>query len=210
MYQHFFKTIVDRLLALLALLLLWPVLLLLALLVAVKLGRPVLFSQPRPGLGTKTFYLYKFRSMTNDCDADGKLLPNEQRLTAFGKRLRNTSLDELPSLLNVLKGDVSLVGPRPLRVRYLPYYSKEQQLRHTVRPGITGLAQVTGRVGLNWDEKLALDVHYVKHMSFLQDVKILLLTFYKVFKRNNVTTQTGENFEQPFDDYVKAKGGPDA
>lgn len=210
MYQHFFKTIIDRLLALLALLLLWPLLLVVALLVALKLGRPVLFSQPRPGKDTQIFQLYKFRSMTNACDSDGNLLPNEQRLTAFGKWLRNTSLDELPSLLNVLNGDVSLVGPRPLRVRYLPFYSPEQQLRHTVRPGITGLAQATGRVGLNWDEKLALDVQYVNELSFWLDIKILLLTFYKVFRRKGVTTQTGENFEQPFDDYVKAKGGNNA
>jgi sugar transferase EpsL len=210
MYSRFGKRLLDCSLALLALLLLWPLLLLTALLVATKLGRPVLFKQERPGLHGKPFYLYKFRSMTNETDSDGHLLANELRLTRFGRLLRSSSLDELPSLLNVLKGDLSLVGPRPLRMRYLPYFTAEQNLRHSVLPGITGFAQVNGRAQIGWDEKFALDVQYVRNMSFFFDCKILLQTVLRVLNRSGTTVVAGQDFEQPFDEYVKSKGGADA
>lgn len=173
------------------LLFLWPVMLLVAFGVAVFLGRPVLFRQVRPGLNGRLFEVWKFRSMGDQRDADGNLLPDAQRLGRFGRLLRSSSLDELPQLFAVLKGDLSLVGPRPLLVEYLPYYSSEQARRHDVPPGITGWAQVNGRNALNWEQRFALDVWYVDHRSLALDLRILFLTVLKVFKREGITAAGG-------------------
>ncbi len=170
-----------------------PVYAVVAILVKRKMGSPVLFAQDRPGLDEKIFKLYKFRSMTSETDADGKLLPDAQRLTKLGKFLRETSLDEIPQFFNVLKGDMSFIGPRPLLVRYLPYYTKRERLRHSVRPGITGLAQVNGRNCIDWDEKLAFDVQYAENVSLLGDIKIALSTVEKVLKHSDVKVGM-ENF----------------
>lgn len=186
MYQ-LIKRIVDFLLALTGLLLLSPVILLVALLVRIKLGFPVLFVQERPGLHGKVFKLMKFRSMTNATDQDGTLLSNAERLTPFGQRIRSLSLDELPTLWNVLAGHMSIVGPRPLLVDYLPLFSEEQAKRHLVKPGITGWAQVNGRNAISWDEKLKLDVWYVQNKSLSLDIKIFLMTIGKVIKREGIT-----------------------
>ena len=180
------KTAFDFLASLSLLLLLLPVWLTVALLVRIWLGAPILFQQTRPGLHGKPFKMSKFRSMTDARDADGELLPDEQRLPKFGKFLRSTSLDELPGLFNVLKGDMSLVGPRPLLMEYLPLYNDRQKRRHEVKPGITGWAQVNGRNSIDWDKKLELDVWYVENQSFLLDLKILLLTVAKVVRRSGI------------------------
>ena len=164
----------------------FPILLIVALLVKVKLGSPVIFKQKRPGLNEKPFYLYKFRTMTDQRDQQGNLLPDHIRLTSFGKFLRKYSLDELPQLINVMKGDLSLVGPRPLLMEYLPLYTKEQAKRHQVRPGITGWAQVNGRNAITWEEKFKFDVWYVENQTFLLDIKILFLTFLKVIKSEGI------------------------
>lgn len=166
-----------------------PLMLLIALLVRLKLGKPVLFRQVRPGLHGKPFVMLKFRTMTNDCDAKGELLPDEQRLTPFGKWLRSTSLDELPELFNVLKGEMSLVGPRPLLMEYLPRYTPEQARRHEVKPGITGWAQVNGRNALSWEEKFKLDLWYVDHWNLWLDLKILWWTVWKVLKREGISAE---------------------
>lgn len=181
------KRLIDILATSAGLLLLSPALLVLALLIALRLGRPVFFMQTRPGLHGKPFRMHKFRSMTSACDSKGNLLPDEQRLTPFGQRLRSTSLDELPGLWAVLKGDMSLVGPRPLLMEYLPLYTPEQARRHDVRPGITGWAQVNGRNAISWEEKFALDVWYVDNQSLWLDIKILLLTVKKVFVREGIS-----------------------
>jgi sugar transferase EpsL len=179
------------------LLLIWPLLLVVAILVRIKLGSPVLFRQQRPGLHAQPFFVYKFRTMTDQLDADGQLLPDEVRLTPFGKLLRRLSFDELPQLLNVVKGDLSLVGPRPLLMEYLTRYSPEQARRHDVRPGITGWAQVNGRNAISWEDKFKFDVWYVDHQSFLLDMKILWMTVVKVFKREGIS-QEGQATCQPF------------
>lgn len=181
------KPLFDFFTSFAALTLLSPVFLLLALLVRVKIGSPIFFTQTRPGLHGNAFTMIKFRTMTNACSADGALLPDAERLTRFGRFLRATSLDELPELWNVLKGDMSLVGPRPLLMEYLPLYSPEQARRHYVRPGITGWAQVNGRNAISWDEKFKLDVWYVDHQSFRLDVKILFLTIKRVFQRHGIS-----------------------
>lgn len=196
------KQLFDTLSALLGLIVLSPVLIITAILVRIKLGSPVLFRQQRPGLHAQPFYVYKFRTMTDQRDADGQLLPDEVRLTPFGKLLRRLSLDELPQLLNVVKGDLSLVGPRPLLMQYLPLYSPEQARRHEVCPGITGWAQVNGRNAISWEEKFKLDVWYVDNQSFLLDLKILWMTFNKVFKREGIS-QEGQATMEAF------KGRPD-
>ncbi|MEK5391337.1 sugar transferase [Margalitia sp. FSL K6-0131] len=183
------KRIVDVILSLMLLILLLPLILMIGLLVRIKLGSPILFKQERPGLYEKPFYLYKFRSMNDQLDNDGQLLPDEQRLTSFGTFLRRYSLDELPQLLIVLKGDLSLVGPRPLLMEYLPLYTKEQAKRHLVKPGITGWAQVNGRNAISWEEKFELDVWYVNHQSLSLDLKILWLTMKKVLKKEGVSQQ---------------------
>jgi len=180
------KKFFDFVLAFIALGLLWPFLLLVAVLVGLKIGLPVLFRQQRPGLHCKPFSIFKFRTMTDQRDTSGNLLSDEKRLTPFGKFLRRTSLDELPELINVLKGEMSLVGPRPLLMRYLPYYTERERLRHQVRPGITGWAQIHGRNFAPWDERLAMDVWYVEHQSLLLDLKILGLTILKVIAREGV------------------------
>ena len=183
------KRVFDILIASILLILLLLPLFVLAAVIRVKLGAPILFSQIRPGLNGRPFKLYKFRTMTNALDADGKLLTDEDRLTPFGQLLRRTSLDELPELWNVLKGDMSLVGPRPLLMEYLPLYTQEQSRRHEVRPGITGWAQVNGRNLLSWDERFILDVWYVDHHSILLDIKILFITSKKVLKREGISAK---------------------
>lgn len=186
-YRRYGKISLDLALTLPALVFLSPVLAVIALLVRIKLGSPVLFRQQRPGLHGKPFTLLKFRTMTDARDADGSLLPDEQRLTSFGQFLRRTSLDELPELFNVVKGDMSLVGPRPLLMQYLNRYTPEQMRRHEVKPGITGWAQVNGRNALSWEEKFALDVWYVDHLSLWLDLKIVLLTVWKVLRREGIS-----------------------
>jgi len=183
------KSIFDRSVALVLLVLLLPVLLLTAVLIRLNLGSPVIFTQERPGQGAKRFHLYKFRSMTDQRGPDGELLPDHVRLTSFGQLVRKLSLDELPQLLNVLKGDMSLVGPRPLLVEYLELYSPEQRRRHDVKPGITGWAQINGRNALSWEEKFALDVWYVDHRTFWLDIKILWLTAKKVVVSEGISQQ---------------------
>ena len=180
------KRLFDFLVALVLILLFSPIILMVALLIVLRLKRPILFCQLRPGLNAKPFVIYKFRTMSLPRDGDGELLSDQQRLTPFGKFLRNSSLDELPQLFNVLKGDLSLVGPRPLLMEYLPLYNAEQLRRHQVRPGITGWAQVNGRNALSWEEKFKLDVWYVDHCSLLLDLKILALTCIKVLKRDGI------------------------
>ena len=183
------KRLIDIMVALLALLVLLLPLVLLVSLVAYKIGRPIYFSQIRPGLQGKPFNMIKFRTMTNECDSNGNFLPDSQRLTSFGRFLRATSLDELPELWNVIKGDMSLVGPRPLLMEYLPLYTEEQARRHEVRPGITGWAQVNGRNAISWEEKFKLDVWYVDNQSFFLDVRILARTILKVIKRDGISAQ---------------------
>ncbi len=191
------KRLFDILLSLSVLLCLAPVMVITALLIAVKLGRPVIFKQKRPGIRGEVFEMYKFRSMTEEKDDNGELLSDDQRLPRFGKLLRSSSLDELPELLNILKGDMSLVGPRPLLVEYLPLYDNEQAKRHNVKPGITGWAQVNGRNAISWEEKFKLDVWYVENRSFLLDIKILFLTVLKVFKRDGIS-QGGQATAEKF------------
>ena len=191
------KRLFDFTLALFALLLLSPVILITALLIRFKLGSPILFTQERPGLHGKVFKIMKFRTMLDGKDKQGNLLPDNERMTKFGSFLRSTSLDELPGLFNVLKGDMSLVGPRPLLVQYLPLYSAEQARRHNVRPGITGWAQVNGRNAISWEQKFKMDVWYVDNRSFLLDIKILLLTVKKVFVREGISAD-GHVTIEPF------------
>jgi sugar transferase EpsL len=187
MYVSIVKRGIDLILVSIALLVLLPVLLVVAILVKVKLGSPVLFSQERPGYQGESFMMYKFRTMTDDRDSEGNLLPDRDRLTPFGKFLRSSSLDELPELFNVLRGDMSLVGPRPLLMRYLERYTPAQARRHEVKPGITGWAQINGRNAIDWEEKFKLDVWYVDNQSFRLDCKILFSTFGKVFKREGIS-----------------------
>ena len=187
LYRKFGKRLFDVLFSASLLIVLSPVILIIALIVYVKMGRPILFSQERPGLNEKIFTLYKFRTMTNAYGPDGKLLPDSSRLSRFGKILRSTSLDELPELWNILKGDMSFVGPRPLLVQYLSLYSDEQRHRHDVRPGLTGLAMIHGRDNLNWNDKFAYDLQYVEQQSFLLDMKILLWTVVITLKREGIT-----------------------
>lgn len=188
-YEKYIKRLMDMVLSGAALVVLSPVLLVTALLVRTRLGSPVIFCQERPGKDEKIFKLYKFRSMTDARDENGELLPDEVRLTRFGKLLRATSLDELPELWNILRGDMSIVGPRPLLVRYLPRYNQEQRRRHDVRPGLTGWAQVNGRNAISWEEKFRLDVWYVENLSFLLDLKILFMTVKKVICREGISAE---------------------
>ncbi|MCR5777130.1 MAG: sugar transferase [Lachnospiraceae bacterium] len=197
MYRRFFKRLFDIILSLFAIVVLSPVLIITAILVRVKLGSPVIFCQKRPGLNGKIFNLYKFRSMNDARDEKGELLSDEVRLTSFGKKLRATSLDELPEFFNILKGDMSFVGPRPLLVQYLPLYNEEQAHRHDVLPGLTGLAQVNGRNAITWEKKFEYDVEYARNVSFILDMKIIFATFGKVFKRDGISSATSATME-PF------------
>ncbi len=193
MYRKYFKRVIDFSLSFMALLVLMPVFLSLIVLGSVKMKGNPFFTQNRPGKDEKIFKLIKFRSMTCAKDKNGELLPDDMRLTRYGKILRSTSLDELPELINILLGDMSIVGPRPLLVEYLPYYTEEEKCRHDVRPGLTGLAQVNGRNAIEWDKKLAYDVEYVNHITFLKDVKIIIATVMKVLKRSDI--QVGSEFK---------------
>ena len=195
-YEKYIKRLLDIILSGGALLVLWPVLLITAILVRTKLGSPVIFCQERPGKDEKIFKLYKFRSMTDQRDENGNLLSDEVRLTKFGKLLRSTSLDELPELWNILKGDMSIVGPRPLLVKYLPLYNEEQKHRHDVRPGLTGWAQANGRNALSWEEKFKLDVWYVEHISFATDVKTIWLTVKNVLRREGISSENAVTMEE--------------
>ncbi len=194
-YKKHGKRILDLCLAVPALVVLSPVMGITAVLVAVKLGRPVLFTQTRPGYKERIFKMYKFRSMTDERDGRGELLPDEVRLTPFGRRLRSTSLDELPELFNIIKGDMSLVGPRPLLVQYLPLYNRRQRRRHDVKPGITGLAQINGRNSISWEEKFEYDVRYVETLSFREDIRILFETVFKVFRREGISSENSATME---------------
>lgn len=187
MYKHFFKRILDFIAALLLIILFSPIMLWAAWRIRRELGSPVLFTQARPGLNAKIFKIYKFRTMSDERDENGNLLPDELRLKGFGAKLRASSIDELPQLFNVLKGDMSFIGPRPLLVEYLPLYSPRQASRHSVRPGITGLAQVNGRNDISWAAKLEYDALYAENLSFLLDIKIALLTIKKVLKKEGVS-----------------------
>ncbi len=195
MYKHVLKRLFDFFLSLIALILLSPLLLVVAILVRTKLGTPVLFKQNRPGKNEKIFTLYKFRTMTEKKDENGNLLPDELRLTRFGKMLRSTSLDELPELFNILKGEMSLIGPRPLLVKYLPLYNEKQRHRHDVRPGLTGWAQINGRNAITWEKKFEYDVEYVNQISFAFDCKILWRTIKAVCKREGINSETNATME---------------
>lgn len=195
-YERFFKRFLDIFCSLMALIFLGWLLLIVAILVRVKLGSPVLFKQERPGKNEKIFKLYKFRTMTNEKDENGNLLPDNVRLTKFGRFLRKTSLDELPEIINILKGDMSIIGPRPLLVEYLPRYNEEQKHRHDVRPGLSGYAQVNGRNELSWEDKFKMDVYYVNHITFMLDLKILFQTVFKAFiKQEGISSQTSATME---------------
>ena len=196
LYEKYIKRILDVVLSGFALIILSPVLIGVAVLVKIKLGSPVLFKQKRPGLNEELFEMYKFRSMTDERDENGELLPDEKRLTTFGKKLRSTSLDELPELLNILKGDMSIVGPRPLLVSYLDRYDDIQRTRQLVKPGITGLAQVTGRNTLSWEEKFKYDIEYLNNVSFLFDAKIIFKTAGVVLKREGISSASSSTMEE--------------
>lgn len=205
LYERFFKRALDIFCSLMALLVFWWLYVIVAILVRVKLGSPVLFTQERPGKDEKIFKLYKFRTMTDARDERGNLLPDDVRLTKFGKLLRSTSLDELPEVFNILKGDMSIIGPRPLLVKYLPLYNEEQKRRHEVRPGLSGYAQVNGRNSVSWEEKFRMDVEYVDHVTFVGDVKIILGTVLKAFvKREGINSETAATMEE-FKGTVKSK-----
>lgn len=206
MYAKYIKRVLDLILSLMALIILMPLMIIIAILVRIKLGSPVIFKQERPGKNEKIFTLYKFRTMTDKKDEKGNLLPDEKRLTKFGKILRSTSLDELPELFNIIKGDMSIVGPRPLAVQYLPYYTNEERHRHDVRPGLTGLAQIHGRNLLNWEDRFKYDINYTKDITVLKDLNIILKTIIKVFKREDIAIR-GKGKTLDFDQYRKQERG---
>lgn len=196
MYRNYIKRLLDIMISLCGIIVLSPVYLILAIMVRVKLGTPVIFKQERPGKGEKIFHLYKFRSMTDERDENGNLLPDEARLTSFGKKLRSTSLDELPELFNILKGEMSIIGPRPLLVRYLPRYNEFQRHRHDVRPGLTGLAQINGRNAITWEKKFEYDVEYVENLSFALDARIFAGTVRAVLKREGISSENNATMEE--------------
>ena len=202
LYEKYIKRGLDAFLATGALIVLSPVLIVVAVLVRIKLGSPVLFTQDRPGKDEKIFRLYKFRTMTDERDENGELLPNEKRLVPFGRKLRSTSLDELPELINIAKGDMSIIGPRPLLIRYLPAYTEIEHHRHDVRPGLSGLAQINGRNFVKWDQRLAFDVEYVNKITFLGDVKIVIKTIEKVFKQDDVA-ENPDDIDEGFLDEIR-------
>lgn len=195
LYRLYFKRPMDFILSLLAIIILSPVFIITGILVRTKLGSPILFKQNRPGLDEKIFTMYKFRTMTDQKDENGELLPDHIRLTKFGKMLRATSLDELPELFNILKGDMSIIGPRPLLVQYLALYSENQKRRHDVRPGLSGLAQINGRNAISWEDKFNLDVEYVDNISCIEDWKIIFLTIKKVFVREGINSESAATME---------------
>lgn len=195
-YEKYIKRILDFTLSLIALICLSPILLIVAILVRIKLGSPVIFKQKRPGKDEKIFTLYKFRTMTDEKDDNGDLLPDSQRLTKFGKFLRSTSLDELPELVNIIKGEMAIVGPRPLLVKYLPLYNEKQKHRHDVRPGLTGYAQVNGRNAISWEEKFEDDLKYIESITLVNDIKIILKTIKKVIKRNDISQENNATIEE--------------
>ncbi|MEG2548444.1 MAG: sugar transferase [Eubacterium sp.] len=195
-YQKYIKRVLDVTLSATAIIVLSPVMGVTALLVRKKLGSPVIFKQKRPGKDEKIFTMYKFRTMTDERDCDGNLMPDSVRLTQFGKTLRSTSLDELPELFNIFKGDMSIVGPRPLLIQYLPLYNERQKRRHDVRPGLTGLAQVSGRNAINWEEKFEYDIEYIRKSSFKLDIKIIFKTLLKVFNKEGIHSTTTITMEQ--------------
>lgn len=201
MYRLFLKRALDFTLSLVAIILLSPIYIIVAILVRIKLGSPVIFTQERPGKDEKIFKMYKFRSMTSDTDENGQLLPDEIRLTSFGKKLRSTSLDELPELFNILKGDMSIVGPRPQLVKDMIFMTNEQRKRHSVRQGLTGLAQINGRNNISWEEKINYDLQYVENISFFFDCKIIFKTILKVLKKEDISTDGMETAED-FGDYL--------
>lgn len=201
MYKNYIKRFLDFTLSLLALILLSPVMLIIAILVRIKLGTPVIFKQQRPGKNEKIFTLYKFRTMTDKKDENGNLLPDSERLTKFGKLLRSTSLDELPELVNIIKGDMAIVGPRPLLIKDMLFMTEEQRKRHTVRQGLTGLAQITGRNNITWKEKLNYDLKYIDNITFIEDIKIILKTVVKVFNKEDITTD-GMDTAEDLGDYL--------
>lgn len=205
MYKKCIKRLLDILLSLTGIVVLSPLYVILWILIRCKLGKPTIFTQDRPGKNEKVFRLYKFRSMTDERDADGNLLPDEKRLTHFGKILRTTSLDELPELFNILKGDMSLIGPRPLLVSYLPYYSDREKLRHTVRPGLTGLAQVSGRNFIDWDHRLQKDIEYVENLSFGMDIKVIFLTIKTVLGHSDEVAEDTNAVEGNFAEIRKRR-----
>ena len=196
MYSLFVKRLLDIIISLVVIVLFSWLYLILFILVRTKLGSPVLFKQPRPGKDEKIFNMYKFRTMTDEKDENGNLLPDEVRLTAFGKKLRSTSLDELPEFFNILKGDMSFIGPRPLLVKYLPYYNERERLRHSVRPGLTGYAQAHGRNAISWEKKFEYDVWYVEHLTFLTDIKVIIDTVKTVLSHDGVVLNALEDFDE--------------
>lgn len=205
MYAKYIKRMLDFILSLIALIVLSPLMLIIGLLVRIKLGKPIIFKQKRPGKNEKIFTLYKFRTMTDEKDQNGNLLPDAERLTKFGKTLRSTSLDELPELWNILKGEMAIVGPRPLAVQYLPYYNEEERHRHDVRPGLTGIAQINGRNNLQWEEKFFFDIKYINNITIKEDLSIILKTIIKIFKKENISIR-GEGKTMDFDKYrIKQK-----
>lgn len=196
MYKKFGKRLIDIVLSGVGIVILSPVFLIVVILIGIKLGSPVIFTQDRPGKGGKIFKLYKFRSMSEKKDKEGNLLPDEERITSFGKKLRSTSLDELPELFNIWKGDMSMVGPRPLLPEYLPLYNEKQKRRHDVRPGLTGLAQVNGRNSISWEDKFELDIRYVENVSIAQDTKIFIQTIKAVLMRKGISSETSVTMEK--------------
>ncbi|EWM55872.1 UDP-galactose phosphate transferase [Streptococcus thermophilus TH985] len=204
-YRRFLKRPMDFILSLMAIIVLSPVLIIVAILVRLKLGSPVLFKQKRPGLNEKIFTMYKFRTMTDEKDENGELLPDSVRLTKFGRMLRSTSLDELPELFNILKGDMSIVGPRPQLIRDMVFMTGEQRQRHSVHPGLTGWAQVNGRNNVTWEEKLSLDLEYIVDISFVRDWKIIFMTVAKVFKKDDIATE-GMDTAEDLGDYLLRVG----
>lgn len=200
MYQKYIKRLLDIILSLIAIIITLPIFLITGILVLIFLGKPAIFRQKRPGKKEKIFTMYKFRTMSNKKDKDGNLLPDELRLTKLGKFLRKTSLDEIPEFINILKGDMSFVGPRPLVPQYLPYYTSVERKRHSIKPGLTGLAQINGRNNLNWDERFKLDIEYVEKISFLADMKIVLMTIEKVLKTKDISVR-GTGKIEDFDKY---------
>ena len=196
MYARYFKRVFDVFCALMAIMVFWWLYLIVALLVRIKLGSPVIFRQKRPGFKGKIFTLYKFRTMTDKKDAEGRLLPDEERLTRFGRLLRKTSLDELPEAFNILKGDMSVVGPRPLLVEYLGYYTEEEMHRHDTKPGLTGLAQINGRNAISWEEKFRYDLEYVDNITFMGDVRIIFSTVRSVLLRKGISSKGSATMEK--------------